>query len=118
MSESYNVSELQEIDRPTGPVAAAILATGIGMFALGILTTLSEASTGVADFLNWNDRVGPLSGKTILAAVVYFVAWGILHALWRGQNRNLKPILITAAILAVLGIIGTFPTFFQVFAPD
>jgi hypothetical protein len=118
MTENYEISELQEIDRPTGPVAAAILATGIAMFALGVLTTLAEASTDVADSLNWSDDVGPLSGKTLLTALVYFVSWGILHALWRRQNRHLRPILVISAILAVLGIVGTFPTFFEAFAPE
>jgi hypothetical protein len=50
VSETYQ-SELEDIDRPSGPVAAAVLATGIGIFALGLLTTLSEASTGFSDFL-------------------------------------------------------------------
>jgi hypothetical protein len=31
-------------DKPEGPVAAAILAAGIGSFALGLFTTLAEAS--------------------------------------------------------------------------
>jgi len=33
--------------------------------------TLDEASTGVHDFLQFNDRVGPLSGKTIFAVIAY-----------------------------------------------
>jgi hypothetical protein len=118
MSESYHISELQEVERPSGPVAAAVLAAGIGIFVLGLLTTLVEASTSVADFLKWSEDVGPLSGKTILTAVVYFVSWAVLHALWRRQNPNLRPILIVSAVLAVLGIIGTFPTFFEAFAPE
>ena len=117
MSESYSLSELDQLERPTGPVAAALLATGLGIFALGLLTTLSEASTGIADALAWSNDVGPLSGKTILASLVYFISWGILHALWRRQNPNLRPILIAAGVLAGLGLIGTFPTFFQAFAP-
>jgi hypothetical protein len=118
VSEASDVSQLQELDKPTGPVAAAVLATGIGIFVLGLLTTLSEASTDVADFLKWSDDVGPLSGKTILSVVAFFASWAVLHLLWRRQDRALRPILITAAVLAVLGIVGTFPTFFEAFAPD
>jgi hypothetical protein len=118
MSETFDTRELQEIDRPTGPVAAAVLGTGIGAFTLGLLTTLSEASTDVHDFLEFNTDVGPLSGKTILAVVAYFGSWAILHALWRRQNRDLRPILIIAAVLLALGILGTFPTFFEAFASD
>jgi hypothetical protein len=109
---------LSEEDRLTGPVAAAVLAAGIGAFVLGLLTTLSEASTGVHDFLEFSDDVGPLSGKTILAVVAYFGSWAILHGVWRRQNPSLRPILIAAAVLVALGILGTFPTFFQAFASE
>ena len=118
MSETVDTSELQDVDRPAGPVAAALLATGIGAFTLGFLTTLSEASTGVHDFLQFTDEVGPLGGKTILAVIAYFGSWAALHALWRRQNPVLRPILIAAAALVALGILGTFPVFFQAFASD
>ncbi|MGZ8696856.1 MAG: hypothetical protein ACXWZ1_05830 [Gaiellaceae bacterium] len=116
MSETTAATALHDIDQPTGPVAAAVLAAGIGIFILGLLTTLSEASVGVKDFLDFYDRVGPLSGKTILASAAYLGSWAILHALWRRQNRELRPILIATVVLIVLGILGTFPTFFQAFA--
>jgi len=118
MSESIESRELHEVDRPTGPVAAALVATGIGAFTLGLLTTLNEASTGIHDFLQFTDEVGPLGGKTILAVIAYFGSWAALHALWRRQNPVLRPLLITAAVLVGLGILGTFPVFFQAFAAD
>ena len=118
MTGTADTSELREIDRPTGPVAAAVLATGIGAFVLGLLTTLSEASTGIHDFLEFSDDVGPLSGKTILAVVAYVVSWAGLHAAWRRRNPALRPVLIATAVLIALGILGTFPTFFQAFASE
>jgi hypothetical protein len=118
MSESVRASQLEEIERPTGPVAAAVLATGIGAFVLGLLTTLNEASTGVNDFLRFDDDVGPLSGKTIIAVIAYLASWVLLHALWRRQNPALRPILIATAVLIALGVLGTFPTFFQAFASE
>lgn len=118
MSEAFDTNALQEADRPAGPVAAALLATGIGVFTLGLFTTLSEASTGIHDFLQFTDEVGPLGGKTILAVIAYFGSWATLHALWRKQNPVLRPILIAAAILTALGILGTFPIFFQAFASE
>ena len=117
MSETF-ARELDELDRPTGPVAAAVLAAGIGIFILGLFTTLSEASTGIHDFLEFSDDVGPLSGKTIFAVIAYFGSWAILHALWRRQNQPLRPILIATAVLIALGILGTFPPFFQAFASE
>jgi hypothetical protein len=118
MSESVRASQLEEVERPTGPVAAAVLATGVGAFVLGLLTTLNEASTGAHDFLAFDEDVGPLSGKTIVAVIAYFASWAILHALWRRQNPALRPILIATAVLIVLGVLGTFPTFFQAFASE
>ena len=102
----------------SGPAAAPILATGIGTVALGILTTWAEASTGFADKLQWNDRVGPLSGKTIITAIVYVAAWIVLHVVWRRSNPPLRTVVMVSVLLMVLGLIGTFPEFFQLFAPD
>lgn len=43
-----------EGDRPEGEISAAILATGVGATALGIVTVLAEASTTVKDWLQWS----------------------------------------------------------------
>jgi hypothetical protein len=102
----------------SGPAAAPIFATGIGTLVLGILTTWAEASTGFADKLQWNDRVGPLSGKTIITAIVYVAAWVVLHLVWRRSNPPLRTVVMISVGLMVLGLIGTFPEFFQLFAPD
>ncbi len=99
-----------------GMAAAALLAVGVGAFVLGLLTTLAEASTSVKDFLQFNDRVGPLSGKTIIAAAVYFGALLVFALIWRRRQLALKPVFIAAVVLLVLGFLGTFPTFFQAFA--
>jgi len=105
-------------ERPLGPAAAVMLATGIGALTLGILTTLAEASTGIADFLQFKDRVGPLSGKTIISTAAFFGAWGLLAVLWRRTSPPLRPVLIVAVVLLALGFLGTFPTFFQAFASE
>jgi hypothetical protein len=118
MSEPVVSSQLEDVERPTGPAAAAVLASGIGALVLGLLTTLNEASTGVHDFLEFDEDVGPLSGKTIIAAASYLASWAVLHALWRRQNPVLRPILIVTAVLIALGVLGTFPTFFQAFASE
>ena len=102
--------------RIEGMAAAALLAAGVGALVLGLLTTLAEASTGTKDFLQFNDRVGPLSGKTIIAAAVYFGALLVFGLLWRKRELALRPVFIAAVVLLVLGFLGTFPTFFQAFA--
>ena len=106
-------------DEPrSGPAAAAVLAAGIGSLVLGILTTWAEASEGFAEDLQFNDRVGPLSGKTIIAAIAFFGAWGILSLVWRRSDPPLRRIVIISVVLIVLGAIGTFPTFFEQFADE
>jgi hypothetical protein len=50
-----------------------------------VFTTLAEASTSVKDWLQWSDAVGPLSGKVIMAVLVWLVSWAILHVVLRSR---------------------------------
>jgi hypothetical protein len=109
------VEHIQFPDKPEGPIAAAIIAGGVGAAALGVVTTLAEASTGVKDWLQWSDRVGPLSGKTIMAVGVWLVAWAVLHVALRGRPYETRRALVVSLVLIALGVLGTFPTFFQLF---
>jgi hypothetical protein len=104
-------------DKPDGPVAAAILAAGVFALALGVLTTLAEASVDIKDFLNFYDPVGPLSGKTIGAVVIWVVAWAVLHMVYRDRQVDFRKAVTTSLVLIALGIVGTFPIFFQLFTP-
>ena len=107
-----------EVDKPEGPVAAAILAAGIGALALGVFTTLAEASDSVADWLRWNAAVGPLSGKTLMTVIVWLASWAGLHLWLRGKAYETRRALTIAGVLIALGVLGTFPTFFELFAPE
>lgn len=107
-----------EPDKPEGPVSAAILAAGVGALALGVFTTLAEASTSVKNWLQWSDAVGPLAGKTLMAVIVWLVAWAALHLGLRGKAYESRRALTIALVLIALGVLGTFPTFFQLFAPE
>jgi hypothetical protein len=104
--------------RIDGPPAASLIAAGIGAVTLGLFVTLAEASTGMKDWLQWSDRVGPLSGKTILAAAAYFGSFLILGLWWRDRSFALKTILLAAAVLVAVGLLFTFPPIFQAFASD
>jgi hypothetical protein len=109
---------LAEGTRPFGPAAAVMLAAGAGIFILGLLTTLAEANTGIKDALQWNDRVGPLSGKTIIATCVFFFVWAVLTVAMRRSEPPWKVVAYAAGALIALGLLMTFPTFFQAFAPE
>ena len=112
------LAALNLADRPDGPGAAAMLATGIGIFVLGFLTTVAVISTGLNDFLakwEWGQGVGPLAGKTTIASLAFFASWGGLHVAWRDKDVDIKKIFMIGLILGLLGAIGTFPTFFEAF---
>jgi hypothetical protein len=107
----------ESVDKPEGPIAAAILAAGVGALVLGILTTLAEANESFKEFLSFYDPVGPLSGKTIGAVVIWIPVWVILHLVYRGKAVESRKALTVALVLIALGVLGTFPIFFQAFAP-
>ena len=109
--------ELDLTDKPEGPVAAAIIAGGVGALSLGVLTTLAEASVDIKDFLTLDDGVGALSGKTIGAVIIWLVSWVVLHLMYKDKPLETPRALTVALVLIGLGILGTFPIFFQAFAP-
>ena len=105
-------------DRPLGPVAAVFIAAGVASLVLGVLTTLSEASESIGAALEWSKAVGSLSGKSIITTVVFFGAWAILGAAWRGKSPAPNKVFWVAGILVALGLLMTFPVFFGLFAAD
>jgi len=114
------LTELHLADKPDGPGAAMMISAGIGIFVLGFLTVLAEASASAKDWLQkweWGVGVGPLAGKTTLASLAYVVSLIVLWIVWRSKNVNLKTAFYIGLGLGVLGAIGTFPTFFQKFTP-
>jgi hypothetical protein len=106
------------MEKPNGPVVAAMLAAGVGTLVLGILTTLAEASEGVHEFLEFSERVGPLSGKVTLAVAAFLVTWGGLHLSLRTRELEWKPAITATVALLAAGFVLTFPPFFQLFESD
>lgn len=99
--------------RPSGPAAAVVLAAGIAAFTLGLLTVLTAASDDVSSALTLSERVGDLSGVTTLTALVFFAAWGALALRWRHADPPLTRVAAAAGVLVALGLLGTFPPFFN-----
>jgi hypothetical protein len=92
-----------------------VLAAGLGSFTLGLLSVLTAASSSVSSALTFSERVGDLSGVTTLTVVVYAGAWALLALRWRRANPPLMRIATATAILIGLGLLGTFPPFFNAF---
>ena len=96
-----------------GPVAAALIAGGLGCATLGVLTTWAEASPELAEALNWWPPAGPLTGKAGAASGVFFASWLALHVAWRRRDIPYGPMVASASLLLAVGVVGTFPPFFQ-----
>jgi hypothetical protein len=115
----WAAEDLEIVERPNGAAMAAILAAGVGVFVLGLLTTWAEASESFAqDVLKLDNDVGPLSGKTTFAVIAYVVSWVVLApVLWR-RSLPFNNVLIVAGLLIAAGFVGTFPEFFEQFASE
>jgi hypothetical protein len=98
-----------EINKPNGPIAAALLAGGIGSAVLGLATLGVEASAAIKTAMNWYNPVGPLMGKSSLAIITFFLSWAILNYIWKGKETNFNRIALAAIALVAIGLIFTFP---------
>ena len=63
----------------------------------------------------WGQGVGPLAGKTIIAVIVWLVTWAVLNRLWRDKEVDLKAFFYRGLAFGIVGVIGTFPPFFELF---
>jgi hypothetical protein len=108
---------LPAVERPSGPAAAVLLATGIASAVLGLLTMFSVASPRASSLLTFSDRVGDLSGISIITFAVFFGSWALLTVAWRKSNPSLVAVGVATAVLVALCFVATFPPVFHVFDP-
>lgn len=101
--------------KPTGAAAAAIIAASIGIFAIGLLTTLAAANVSIKSWLDWYTPTGPLSGKTTLGGIIWLVVWVAGHYLLRQRDLPLTRVAKVSAALLVLGLLLMFPPIFETF---
>jgi len=100
-----------------GPVAAAVLACGLGCFALGVLAVAADGSKRLAAALNFYNHTGPLSGVATVAIALWIVCWAVFAARWRKRNRTLAfgKVSAFAFLFLALGLLLTFPPFGDLF---
>lgn len=99
--------------RPNGAAAAAFLSAALGVFSIGLLTTLAAANADIKEWLNWYHPTGPLSGKTILGVVTWVAAWPVAHfLLWKRETDLLRVLLVMSGVIAA-GLLLMFPPIFQ-----
>lgn len=110
------MSQNDQAARPNGPVAAALLAGSIGIAALGVITILAESIAPVGTSLNWWNPAGNLVGETTLAVISMIVSWIVLHFVFKDKEIDFGRAAPVALTLLLIGILGTFPPFFDLFA--
>jgi tetrahydromethanopterin S-methyltransferase subunit B len=101
--------------RPNGVAAAAILAAAIGSFVLGLMIVTTEAIPAWKNMVNFVNPVGPLSGKTDFMLGAYIVALVALTAAWRNKSVDFARVWTISLGLLALGLLGSFPLFYEIF---
>lgn len=102
--------------RVPGGAAAALLAAGVGCAAFGVAVVLSESVEAIkAAFTLWTS-VGPLSGKAVVAVLIYVLVWPALHVAWRRKEVELRNVSRYCIALLVIGLLGTFPPIYGLIA--
>lgn len=99
-----------------GASLAAVLAAGIGAFAMGLFVILHAAGLYSAPGLY--GPAGGVSGRTTFAVVVWLAVWAFLHHRWKAEVPAPDPAgrVVRAAIaLVVLGLLATFPPVWGLF---
>ena len=98
--------------RPSGEAAAAVLAAGVGVLALGGANVAAAAYGAFEEALGLLGRfllpggvqLGPYAGKELAALTVWLVGWALLH--WRLRGRQVSLIATAGVFLACL-VLGT-----------
>jgi hypothetical protein len=98
-----------------GSAWAALLSAGIGGFAFGILTDISECSANASKLLqHCYPPAGALSGVAVCAVLVWVSAWIALHLFWNNrQIQNQRLLMVVILLLALAAFVTTFPPFYE-----
>ena len=107
--------QTQMIEKPNGPVAAAVLAAGLGSLFMGVITLLSEISEEFAGSLLLVGPVGPLSGKVTYTMVFYALVWIVLALVWNRKDVKVETIFRVTIGLMIVGVLLTLPPVWSLF---
>jgi hypothetical protein len=99
-----------------GGAAATLVAAGVGCAAFGVAVVLSESVEAVKQAFTLSTAVGPLSGKAVVAVVVYVLAWLALHVAWRRRPVAFDTVFRCTTALVAVGVVATFPPVYGLIA--
>ena len=111
--ESSNVREPATM--PNGSGAAAILAGGVGMFAVGVLAIAADKFVLLGKLLVFYPLTGKLSGVTCTAVLIWLLSWAILERGWGRRDVSLARVNAIAFALLGLSLLLTFPPVAELF---
>ena|SRR5579875_1331880 len=115
MKSSPAETPVQPRSLSNGPVAAAVVAAGVGSFAVGLLGVIADVSPVFRKLMIFYRPTGPLSGVTTCALSVWVVAWFLLDRRWKNASVRLGRTNVLAFVLLGLGLLLTFPPFAALF---
>lgn len=98
-----------------GSALAAILAAGLGCFALAVLAIAADHLAYLRRLLSFYGPTGALSGVTTVAADLWLAAWLIFHRLWRQRDLPAALICSLSFILLACAFLFTFPPLADLF---
>ncbi|HJR15879.1 MAG TPA: hypothetical protein VJ808_03415 [Gemmatimonadales bacterium] len=99
-----------DVGRPeegNGAALASFLAAGIGAFATGAIVLLNEAGLFVSPTLY--EPAGGVSGRTTLAALIWLIAWAVLHNRWKHRQVESRRVYAITLMLIGIGVLFCFP---------
>lgn len=99
----------------TGPASAAMVSSSIGIFIIGLMTTLSAANAGFKEMLNWWSPAGSLVGKTTIGVLAWLISWAVIHTLWKNKEYEIGKAFKITLFFISLGLLLTFPPIFEAF---
>jgi asparagine N-glycosylation enzyme membrane subunit Stt3 len=94
-----------------GGAAAAIVAAGVGCFAVGVLALAGDGVKAVAKLLTFYRPTGPLSGVSTMAIAAWLVTWFVLARRWGGRSVSMTKVSAVAFVSLALGLLLTFLLF-------
>ncbi len=92
---------------PNGAALAAFLGAGIGAFAMGFVIILNEL--GIFTPPTLYAPSGGVTGRTTLAALLWLIAWAVLHHRWKGRHVAPGRVVGWTMALIALGLVLSFP---------
>jgi hypothetical protein len=115
MSAQTDAAAPQAKLNPNGAGAAAVLAAGVGSFAVAVFAILADKAAPIKSLMIFYKPAGPLSGVTTCAIVVWLPVWALLHWRWSWRNVAIGRVAATAFILLFLSLLLTFPPIADLF---